>query len=163
MDLVSVIRRAVSTSAFRAAAVAVAAYLVCAGLVVGLLLWQTNRILTDQVLATLGTEAELLRAEARAGDTAALMRAVEARSVPGSAGLYFLADASGAKLAGNLNRMPPEIGAAGGVPARPISASPSPSSSAPACASSSGAMWRRSAASPTRCARSISSRSASCR
>ncbi len=115
MDLVSVIRRAVSTSAFRAAAVAVAAYLVCAGLVVGLLLWQTNRILTDQVLATLGTEAELLRAEARAGDTAALIRAVEVRSVPGSAGLYFLADASGAKLAGNLNRMPPEIGAAGGV------------------------------------------------
>ena len=115
MDLVSLIRRAVSTSAFRAAAVAVAAYLVCAGVVVGLLLWQTNRILTDQVLATLGTEADLLRTEAHGGDTAALVRAVEARSVPGSAGLYFLADASGTKLAGNLNRMPPEIGAAGGV------------------------------------------------
>ena len=64
MDLVSLIRRAVSTSAFRTAAVAVAAYLVCAGAVVGLLLWQTNRILTDQVLVTLGAEAELLRAEA---------------------------------------------------------------------------------------------------
>jgi signal transduction histidine kinase len=115
MDLVSLIRRAVSTSAFRAAAVAVAAYLVCAGLVVGLLLWQTNRILTDQVLATLAAEAELLRAEASTGDTPALVRAVEARSLPGSAGLYYLADASGAKLAGNLNQLPPEIGATGGV------------------------------------------------
>jgi signal transduction histidine kinase len=115
MDLPSLIRRAISTSAFRAAAVAVAAYLVCAGLVVGLLLWQTNRILTDQVLATLGSEAELLRTEALRGGDPALVRAVEARSLPGSAGLYFLADASGTKLAGNLDRMPAEIGAAGGV------------------------------------------------
>jgi signal transduction histidine kinase len=115
MDLASLIRRAVSTSAFRAAAVAVAAYLVCAGLVVGLLLWQTNRILTDQVLATLAAEAELLRAEASRGDTPALVRAVGARSLPGSAGLYYLADASGKQLAGNINQMPPEIGPAGGV------------------------------------------------
>jgi len=115
MDLASLIRRAISTSAFRAAAVAVAAYLVCAGLVVGLLLWQTNRILTDQVLATLGSEAELLRAEAQRGGDPALVHAVEARSLPGSPGLYFLADASGNKVAGNLDRMPPEIGAAGGV------------------------------------------------
>jgi signal transduction histidine kinase len=115
MDLPSPIRRAISTSAFRAAAVAVAAYLICAGLVVGLLLWQTNRILTDQVLATLGSEAELLRAEAQRGGDPALVRAVEARSLPGSPGLYFLADASGNKIAGNLDRMPPEIGAAGGV------------------------------------------------
>jgi signal transduction histidine kinase len=115
MDLPSSIRRAISTSAFRAAAVAVAAYLICAGLVVGLLLWQTNRILTDQVLATLGSEAELLRAEAQLGGDPALVRAVEARSLPGSPGLYFLADASGNKIAGNLDRMPPEIGAAGGV------------------------------------------------
>jgi signal transduction histidine kinase len=115
MDLVSLIRRAVSTSAFRTAAVAVAAYLVCAGAVVGLLVWQTNRILTDQVLVTLGAEAELLRAEARTGGDPALVRAVEARSLPGSAGLYFLADAAGNKVAGNLNQLPPEIGAAGGV------------------------------------------------
>ena len=76
-------------------ATAVAAYLVCAAAVVGLLLWQTNRILTDQVLVTLGAEAELLRAEARTGGDPALVRAVEARSLPGSAGLYFLADAAG--------------------------------------------------------------------
>ena len=47
------LRRAIETTAFRAAAVAVVAYLFCAGIVVGLLLWQTNRILTTQVIETL--------------------------------------------------------------------------------------------------------------
>jgi len=117
MVLVSLLRRAISTTAFRAAAVAVVAYLVCAGVVVWLLLWQTNRILTDQVLETLRAEADLLTAEAQSGDETALVRAVEARSRPGGPGLYFLAGPNGAKLAGNLSHMPPELaaGPAGGV------------------------------------------------
>lgn len=115
MALLSPLRRAVSTSAFRAAAVAVAAYLICAGIVIGLLLWQTNRVLTEQVLSTLQSEAALLEAEARGGDLQALERAVAVRSRPEGPGLYFLADRSGAKLAGNLNHVPPEIAATGGV------------------------------------------------
>jgi signal transduction histidine kinase len=111
----SLLGRTVSTTAFRAAAVAVAAYLACAAVVVGLLLWQTNRILTDQVLQTLRGEAALLTAEARAGDQNALVRAVEARSRTAGPGLYFLADPRGAQLAGNLNQMPPELGPSGGV------------------------------------------------
>ena len=109
--------RAVSTTGFRVAATTVAAYLVFAGLVVGVLLWQTNRVLTSQVLSTLHAEAELLKAEAQSGGRAALVRAVEARSRPGSPGLYYLADQSGTKLAGNLSRLPPEImgGTTGGV------------------------------------------------
>jgi len=109
--------RAVSTTGFRVAATTVAAYLVFAGLVVGVLLWQTNRVLTSQVLSTLHAEAELLKAEAQSGGRAALVRAVEARSRPGGPGLYYLADQSGTKLAGNLSRLPPEVmgGTAGGV------------------------------------------------
>ena len=64
--------RAVSTTAFRLAAVTVAAYLICAGLIVGLLFWQTNRILTNQVLLTLHSEAQLLEAVAQAGGLPAL-------------------------------------------------------------------------------------------
>jgi signal transduction histidine kinase len=117
MALPNILSRVVSTTAFRAAAVAVVAYLVCAGVIVGLLFWQTNRILTDQVLETLRAEADLLTAEAQEGGRAALVRAVEARSQPGGPGLYFLADPDGTKLAGNLSRMPPEISTspAGGV------------------------------------------------
>jgi len=109
--------RAVSTTAFRVAATTVAAYLAFAGLVVGVLLWQTNRVLTSQVLSTLHAEAELLKAEAQSGDRAAPVRSVEARSRPGGPGLYYLADQSGMKLAGNLSRLPPEImgSTAGGV------------------------------------------------
>ena len=71
------------------AAITAAAYLAFAGIVVGLLLWQTNRVLTSQVLTTLHAEAELLKAEAQSGDRAALVRAVEARSRPGGPGLYL--------------------------------------------------------------------------
>ncbi|HEY8246736.1 MAG TPA: HAMP domain-containing sensor histidine kinase [Hyphomicrobium sp.] len=117
MALPDRLARAVSTTAFRVAAATVAAYLAFAGLVVGVLLWQTNRVLTRQVLSTLQAEAGLLKAEAQSGDRAALVRAVEARSRPGGPGLYYLADQSGTKLAGNLSRLPPEImgSAAGGV------------------------------------------------
>jgi signal transduction histidine kinase len=117
MALPDRLARAVSTTAFRVAATTVAAYLAFAGLVVGVLLWQTNRVLTSQVLSTLHAEAELLKAEAQSGGRAALVRAVEARSRPGGPGLYYLADQSGTKLAGNLSRLPPEImgSTAGGV------------------------------------------------
>src|SRR3990170_6262816 len=117
MALADRLARAVSTTAFRMAAVTAAAYLAFAGVAVGLLLWQTNRVLTNEVLTTLHAEAEVLKAEAQAGDKAALVRAVEARSRPGGPGLYYLRDASGAKLAGQLSQLPPEIigSAAGGV------------------------------------------------
>lgn len=117
MALPDRLARAVSTTAFRMAAVTAAAYLAFAGIAVGLLLWQTNRVLTNEVLATLHAEADVLKAEAQAGDKAALVRAVEARSRPGGPGLYYLGDASGTKLAGNLSQVPPEIlgRAAGGV------------------------------------------------
>jgi signal transduction histidine kinase len=117
MALPDRLARIVSTTAFRVAAITVAVYLAFAGLVVGLLLWQTNRVLTNEVLATLRSEAALLKAEAQDGDAAALVRAVETRSSPGGPGLYYLADPSGKKVAGNLSRLPPEIvdSAAGGV------------------------------------------------
>ncbi|WP_072376956.1 HAMP domain-containing sensor histidine kinase [Hyphomicrobium sp. NDB2Meth4] len=109
MALPERIHRALSTTSFRVAAITVAAYLAFAGLVVGVLLWQTNRVLTSQVLATLNGEAQLLKAEAQAGGGPAIVRAVETRSRSGAPGLYYLADASGTKLAGNLSRLPPEI------------------------------------------------------
>ena len=109
MAQANLLSRAVSTTAFRLAAVTVAAYLICAAFIVGLLFWQTNRILTNQVLTTLRSEAKLLKADAQTGGLPALTRAVEARSQPDGLGLYYLAGPSGVKLAGNLSRVPPEI------------------------------------------------------
>ena len=104
-----------STTAFRLATGTVAIFLVIAGLLIGFLFWQTNQVLTGQVIATLTAEADSLRAEAQS--PSGLVDAVTARSSPEGPGLYYLADAGGRKLAGNLSRLPPEIveGNAGGV------------------------------------------------
>ena len=107
----------VSTTAFRLATGTAAVFLVIAGVLIGLLFWQTNAVLTDQVIATLTAEAGSLRNEAQSSNPNALVDAVAARSRPEGPGLYFLADPAGKKLAGNLSRTPPEIetGQPGGV------------------------------------------------
>jgi signal transduction histidine kinase len=106
-----------STTAFRITAGTVALFLVIAGLLIGFLFWQTNQVLTEQVVATLSAEAEALRSQARLANPSALVDAVAARSRPEGPGLYHLSDGAGRKLAGNLSRSPPEIEAerSGGV------------------------------------------------
>jgi signal transduction histidine kinase len=102
-------RAVISTTAFRLAASTVAVFLVIAAVLIGFLFWQTNQVLTNQVLTTLAAEADALRAEAASGSPSSLVEAVTARSRPEGPGLYFLTDGSGRKLAGNLSRIPPEV------------------------------------------------------
>lgn len=105
------------TTVFGVTATAVVAFLVVAALIVAGLVWQTNRVLSEQVLQTLAAEVQVLRATEAAGGIDALKRAIDARAeLPGSS-LYYLADSSNAKLSGNLSRLPPELanGGAGGV------------------------------------------------
>ncbi len=97
-----------STSAFILAAMAVALFLVLAAMLAGALFWQTNKVLTGQVLTVLRAESDVLQVEAASGREA-LLTAIAARSRPEGPALYFLADGTGAKLAGNLNRVPPEL------------------------------------------------------
>lgn len=97
------------TTAFRLAAMAVAAFVLVSAAIAAALVWQTNRIVTEQVLDELKDEAQLLRRTAASGGPKALQEAVALRSTPPARGLYRLSDASGHKLAGNLSRFPPEI------------------------------------------------------
>lgn len=115
--LLDSLARALSTTAFRLTAAIMAAFLLTAAAVTGTLFWQTNEVLTEQVRATVTAEAAALRREAETGGIEALTAAVKARSRPEGPGLYYLADATGTKLAGNLNRVPPELSDAerGGV------------------------------------------------
>lgn len=101
----------VQTTAFRLAAATVAIFLTIAGLLIMIVFWQTNEVLTAQVMTTLTAEAAALKAEAKAQGSSGLIEAVGTRSRPEGPGLYLLADAAGKKLAGNLSRSPPEIGA----------------------------------------------------
>lgn len=103
------VAKAASTTAFGLSALAVAFFLFAAAIVVGFLFWQTNRLLTDQVLGTLTAEARILSSEMKVGGQSKLAETVSALSRPQGIGLYYLADGSGTKIAGNLNRIPPEL------------------------------------------------------
>ncbi|HEY8129564.1 MAG TPA: ATP-binding protein [Hyphomicrobium sp.] len=103
------VAKAASTTAFGLSALAVASFLFAAAIVVGFLFWQTNKLLTDQVLSTLTAEARILSSEMKVGGQAKLAETVSALSRPQGTGLYYLADGSGTKIAGNLNRIPPEV------------------------------------------------------
>lgn len=96
---------------------AVVAFLVVAALVVAGLVWQTNRVLSEQVLQTLSSEAQVLSATEATGGLDAITRAIAVRSELSHSNLYYLTDASGSKLAGNLPRLPSELadGTTGGV------------------------------------------------
>lgn len=98
-----------TSTPFRLAAISIVAFLVTAAGIVGFLFWQTNSLLTDQVLSGLRAEVQELRhVEAAAGSTS-VAEAVKVRARPEGPGLYFFADPSGRKRAGNLSRLPPEL------------------------------------------------------
>jgi signal transduction histidine kinase len=103
------VAKAASTTAFGLSAAAVALFLVVAAVVVGFLFWQTNNLLTRQVVSALTAESRILASELAVGGQAKLTETVTALSRPGSVGLYYLADRDGRKIAGNLNRIPPEL------------------------------------------------------
>jgi signal transduction histidine kinase len=97
------------TTAFRLTAMAVVALVLAGAVLTSVLFRQTNSILTEQVLAALRAEAQLIRTDALGGDTDALVQKIAALSRPEGPGLYFMTNALGMKVAGNLNRFPPEL------------------------------------------------------
>jgi signal transduction histidine kinase len=98
-----------ATTAFRLAAASAAGFLLIATLIIGALFWQTNELLTEQVISGLRAEVAELTRDSAAGDLADLAEKVKARSRPEGPQLYFLGLPDGDKIAGNLNRMPPEL------------------------------------------------------
>lgn len=108
--LFELLRRSMATTAFRLAAASAAGFLIVAALIAGVLFWQTNKILTEHVISNLRLEASELARQAGGEGIEALTATVNARSRPEGPDLYFLSDAGGRKLAGNLNRLPPELG-----------------------------------------------------
>lgn len=109
--------RAMGTQAFRLAAMSAAGFLLVSALIVGLLFWQTNTVLTDHVVDELRAEAAALSRALADADEKAAIELIRERTASGT-GLYLLRDAAGAKRAGNLGAVPAEISdkmSAGGV------------------------------------------------
>jgi len=115
--LIERLPRIFRTTAYLAATLQIMAVAV-AGIVVGaILLSRVNDLVGAQVVETLRTDAQGLAEIARAGGRPALEAAIAARQREGQDRLFILVDGTDRKLAGNLNRWPPELDrqAAGGL------------------------------------------------
>ena len=70
------VAKAASTTAFGLSAAAVALFLFAAAIVVGFLFWQTNNLLTRQVVGALNAEARILSSEMNVGGRGKLIETV---------------------------------------------------------------------------------------
>jgi signal transduction histidine kinase len=105
-------RKVAGTAVFRTLAVAGALLGLIATLLALLLLWQTNDVVSRLTLQSIHAEASALaRLVSAAPDRAAQAIAEQSRET--SDGHYLLLDGDGRRVAGTLNRWPPELPASG--------------------------------------------------
>jgi signal transduction histidine kinase len=107
--------RLLSSTPFRLTLAYMGAFVVAAVLIVGFIAWRANALLTNEVVETLQAEVTGLREQFQAGGAERLAAVIAQRAGEPGSGLYLLVDATGRKVAGNLERAPPEFaGARGG-------------------------------------------------
>jgi signal transduction histidine kinase len=85
-------------------------FVLAAAAIIGFITWRANELLTTKVLETLDAEVQGLREQFQAGGPARLREVIAERAGEPGSGLYLLVDAGGRKIAGNLSRVPPELG-----------------------------------------------------
>jgi signal transduction histidine kinase len=91
-------------------------FVLAAALIVGFITWRANELLTTKVVETLNAEVQGLREQFQVGGPARLRDIVAERADEPGSGLYLLSEAGDRKIAGNLSRVPPELGGGrGGV------------------------------------------------
>ena len=101
--------RLLSSTPFRLTLACMGAFVVAAALIVGFIAWRANDLLTNKVVETLEAEITGLREQYQAGGAERLAAVVAQRSSQPGSSLYMLIDATGRKVAGNLDRVPAEI------------------------------------------------------
>ena len=101
--------RLLSSTPFRLTLAYMGAFVVAAALIVGFIAWRANDLLTNKVVETLEAEITGLREQFQAGGAERLAAVVAQRAGEPGSGLYLLVDATGRKVAGNLDRVPPEL------------------------------------------------------
>jgi signal transduction histidine kinase len=109
---VTALTRLLSSTPFRLTLAYMGAFVVAAGLIIGFVAWRANDLLTNKVIETLEAEVTGLREQFQDGGVERLASVIGQRSAQPGSSLYLLIDAGGRKVAGNLNRVPPEFEAA---------------------------------------------------
>lgn len=98
--------RLIASSPFRLSLGYLGAFVLVAAMIVGFIGWRANELLTSQVIETLTAEVVGLREQYQVGGAARLRDIVADRSAEPGGGLYLLTDATGRRMAGNLERPP---------------------------------------------------------
>jgi len=106
---VTALIRLLSSTPFRLTLAYMGAFVVAAALIVGFIAWRANDLLTNKVVETLEAEVTGLREQFQAGGAERLAAVVAQRAGEPGSGLYLLVDATGRKVAGNLDRVPSEL------------------------------------------------------
>jgi signal transduction histidine kinase len=106
---VTALIKLLSSTPFRLTLAYMGAFVVAAALIVGFIAWRANDLLTNKVVETLEAEVTGLREQFQAGGPERLAAIIAQRSAQPGASLYLLVDAAGRKVAGNLDRVPPEF------------------------------------------------------
>ena len=101
--------RLLSSTPFRLTLACMGAFVVAAALIVGFIAWRANDLLTNKVVETLEAEITGLREQFQSGGAERLAAVVAQRSGQPGSSLYMLIDATGRKVAGNLDRVPAEF------------------------------------------------------
>src|SRR5438552_1991567 len=101
--------RLLTSTPFRLTLAYMGAFVVAAAIIVVFIAWRANDLLTNKVVETLEAEITGLREQFQAGGPERLAAVIAQRSTQPGSSLYLLVDASGRKVAGNLNHMPPEL------------------------------------------------------
>lgn len=99
----------VRTTAFRLSLTYLALSAAAAALVVGYIYWNTQNLLQRQLEQSIVAELQNLQGHYRRGGLERLTRIIVARSRTPGDRLYYVADATGARLAGNLDSVKPDL------------------------------------------------------
>jgi hypothetical protein len=109
---VTALTRLIGSSPFRLTLAYMGAFVVAAVLIGGFIAWRANDLLSTKVVETLEAEVTGLREQFQAGGAERLAAVIAQRSAQPGSSLYLLVDATGRKVAGNLDRVPPQLEAA---------------------------------------------------
>jgi signal transduction histidine kinase len=94
------------TTTFQLSLVYLTVFALFAAFLLGYFAWNTRRLFTEQINATIEAEVSGLGEQYRSGGIRQLVKAIESRSAQPGASLYLVTAAAGEALAGNVGYMP---------------------------------------------------------
>jgi signal transduction histidine kinase len=111
---VTALIRLLTSTPFRLTLVCIGSFVAATAVIVIIVAWRANDLLTNEVVQTLAAEITGLREQFDAGGPERLAAVVSERAAQPGSSLYLLVDATGRNIAGNLASLPAELTAAGG-------------------------------------------------